>query len=90
MKEFCMCLSYKDIKILKHSLEKRIERDKTLYESLKKIKESKITEKDKHFIKDYEEHIKCLEHYVDEMKRVGYLGHGRGHRNIFGKKYEYD
>lgn len=28
MKEFCMCLSYKDIKILKHSLEKRIKRDK--------------------------------------------------------------
>ena len=72
-----------DIKILKHSLEKRIEKDKTLYDFLTNDKPKMLTRKDVEFIKEHEEHLKCLNNFVDEMKRVGYR-HGS---NIFGDKY---
>lgn len=84
MSTFRLILSYKNIKILKHSLEQRIERDKCDYSKLKGLGENLITEDGKLFIKEHEEHLRCLEDLIEEMKRCGYR-HGS---NVFGNKYK--
>lgn len=78
MSKFRVDLSLKNIKILKHSLEQRIERDKELYESAKALG------KDVDFIKEHEEHLRCLDALIEEMRCSGYM-HGS---NVFGEKYE--
>lgn len=83
MSKFSLDLSYKNIFILKHSLEIRIDNDKYKYRMLKKF--SELTTEDEIFIKEHEEHIKCLDSLIEEMQRVG-CRHGR---NIFGSKYNY-
>ena len=84
MSKFTFELSFKDVKIIKHSLERRIKIDSADYEKLKRLdKNDMITDEGYKFIKEHEEHIKCLEHFVDEMKSTGYR-HGS---NIFGDKY---
>ena len=84
MGKFTFELSFKDVKIIKHSLERRIKIDSADYEKLKRLgKNDMITDEGYKFIKEYEEHIKCLEHFVNEMKSTGYR-HGS---NIFGDKY---
>ncbi len=86
MSKFSLELSYKNIFILKHSLEKRIELDKLEYERLKNLRENqKLSKEAEIFIKEHEEHIKCLDSLIEEMQRVG-CRHGR---NIFGDKYNY-
>lgn len=80
---FHVSLSYRDILILKHSIEIRIENDKVDYELLSKLSDNEITEEGKKFIKDYEQHLKCLENLISEIRHIGYK-HGS---NIFGKKY---
>lgn len=86
MSTFKLDLSMKNIFILKHSLEKRIENDKEEYEQLKEFSKNNImTDEDETFVKEHEEHIRCLEHLIEEIKCVGYK-HGR---NIFGSKYNY-
>lgn len=78
MSKFSIQLSLKNIKILKHSLEQRIEKDKGLYELAKALgKETDI-------IKEHEEHLRCLDALIEQIERVGYR-HGK---NIFGEKYE--
>ena len=82
-KRFDFGLSYRDIFILKHSLEKRIENDKCEYGKLKSLNDNAATEGEKKFIKEHEEHIQCLENFIEQMKCRGHM-HGE---NIFGKKY---
>lgn len=81
MSNFKIKLSYKNIKILKHSLEQRIARDNGLYEALKG---SELTEQVIKSIKEHEEHLKCLDTLVEQMECTGYK-HGK---NVFGSKYE--
>ncbi len=83
MSKFNLTLGYRDIFILKHALEKRIENDKCEYEKLKSLNDNLLTEQGKKFIKDHEEHFKCLEAFIEEMKCRGYMHGG----NIFGNKY---
>lgn len=83
MSKFKIELSMKNIKILKHSLEQRIEKDKDLYEVFKKLKPEQLTEEGLQFIKDHEGHLMCLDKLIEEIGIVGYM-HGR---NIFGEKY---
>lgn len=78
MSKFRIDLSLKNIKILKHSLEQRIERDKKLYDSVKAIG------KDVDFIKEHEGHLRCLDALIEQMEDVGYMHGG----NIFGDQYE--
>lgn len=85
MSKFSLELSYKNIFILKHSLEQRIEKNKKNYEMLKNQQSSLLSDIAKNFIKDHEEHIKCLDSLIEEMQRVG-CRHGE---NIFGSKYNY-
>ncbi|MBU3195669.1 hypothetical protein KPL26_03200 [Clostridium algidicarnis] len=84
MSKFGLNLSYKNIKILKHSLEQRIEQDEYDYNKLKSLEDNLVTEDGRAFIKEHEEHLKCLEALVEEMKRCGYR-HGD---NVFGNKYK--
>ncbi|WP_142415432.1 hypothetical protein [Hathewaya massiliensis] len=84
MSKFGLSLSYKNIKILKHSLEKRIAQDKYDYKKLKSLKDSLVTEEGRIFIKEHEEHLSCLEALIKEMKSCGYR-HGN---NVFGDKYK--
>lgn len=83
MSKFTFELSFKDVKIIKHSLEKRIENDKGEYRRLKNMDRSYLTEEGLEFIKNHEEHKQCLNDFIEEMSRVGY-NHGI---NVFGKKY---
>ncbi|EOU1465732.1 hypothetical protein VOI00_001857 [Clostridium perfringens] len=83
MSKFKLNLSLKNIKILKHSLERRIEANKEKYEFLNTFFQEDLTEESMIFIKEHEEHLRCLETLVEEMKSTGYR-HGR---NIFGSKY---
>lgn len=85
MSKFKIELSMKNIKILKHSLEKRINNDKDLYEVFKNLEPEQLTEEGIQFIKEHEEHLMCLDKLIEEIKCVGYI-HGR---NIFGSKYNY-
>lgn len=84
MSKFRIELSMKDIKILKHSLEKRIENDEDVYQALKKLNPKQLTEEGVRFIKDHEEHMNCLKKLIDEIKRTGNK-HGV---NVFGSKYQ--
>jgi hypothetical protein len=84
MSKFNIELSYKNIKILKHSLEQRIDRDKELYEAIKEVEPSHLTEQGIKNIKEHEEHLKCLDALIKEMEFTGYR-HGK---NMFGSKYE--
>lgn len=90
MSKFDFSLKFKDVKVIKHSLEKRIENDKPIYELLKEygtLNEESIgfTDEEKAFIKEHEEHSKCLENFIEQMKRTGER-HGR---NVFGNNYNY-
>lgn len=83
MSKFRFHLSFKEVMILKHSLEQRIELNKNEYNRLKVLEGKFITEEEKAFIKEHEEHLKCLESYVKSMQCCGYM-HGE---NVFGEKY---
>lgn len=84
MSKFNLNLSYKNILILKHSLEQRIRQDKDDYNRLKSLEDYLVTEDGRMFIKEHDEHLKCLEALIEEMKSCGYR-HGD---NIFGDKYK--
>ena len=86
MSKISLYLSYKNILILKHSLEKRIENDKDEYETVRALEVNhELSDETKIFIKEHEEHLRCLDSLIEEMKSVGYR-HGK---NIFGSKYNY-
>lgn len=82
-KYFSIDLSYKHIMIFKHSLEQRIANDVSKYNDLMMKEESLLSDEDKAFLNEHMEHVECLNHFVSEMKCVGY-SHGI---NIFGNKY---
>ena len=84
MSKFGIELSMKDIKILKHSLEKRIKNGENAYQALKKLDSEQLTKENIQLIEDHEEHMKCLEKLIDEIKRTGNK-HGV---NVFGSKYQ--
>lgn len=80
--KFNLKISYKNICILKHSLRKRIEADEQDYKMLIDLRDTgMVTEKGELFIKEHEEHIRCMEALKEELERIGYM-HGR---NIFEK-----
>ena len=77
-------LSFKDVKIIKQLLERRIRIDSADYKKLKNlVKDDMVTDEGYEFIKEHEEHIKCLEHFVNEMKST----ECRYGSNIFGEEY---
>lgn len=88
MSKFSLSLSYKNIFILKHSLEQRIESEKVL---LNRLEEKGITpssplyEMYQKYAKEHEEHKRCLEALIKEMKYTGYRQCAK--KNIFGEKY---
>ena len=84
MNKFTFEKSFKDVKIIKQLLERRIRIESADYKRLKNlVKDDMVTDEGYEFIKEHEEHIKCLEHFVNEMKSTGY-SHGS---NILGDKY---
>lgn len=83
MSKFKLNLRLKNIKILKHSLERRIEKDKELYTVLSMMPEEEVNYEGRIFIKEHKEHMKCLNDLIEEMKSTGYR-HGE---NVFGSKY---
>ena len=84
MSKFTFELSFKDVKIIKQLLERRIRIDSADYKKLKNlVKYDLVTDEGYEFIKEHEEHIKCLEHFVNEMKSAE-CKHGS---NIFGEEY---
>lgn len=82
MSKFNIELSYKNIKILKHSLQQRINRDTELYTALKKVEPSDLTVQGINNIKEHEEHLKCLDSLIKEIESAGYR-HGK---NVFDNK----
>lgn len=90
MSKINLRLSYKNILILKHSLEQRIEGEKVLIERLGQngITPSsplyEMYQKDK---KEHEEHKRCLEALIKAMADGGYRYRAGQGSNIFGDKY---
>lgn len=87
MSKIRLSLSYKNILILKHSLEERIERHETRWSRLKKYmtSDNPLYEMYLKEEKENEEHKRCLEALIKEMKRTGYRQCAK--ENIFGEKY---
>lgn len=82
MSKILLKLKYKNILILKHSLEQRIEKDKDLYEVFKRLGKDMLTNEGIAFIKEYEDHIRCYKALLEEMSRCEMHG-----RNVFGNRY---
>ncbi len=87
MSKFSLSLSYKNILILKHSLEQRIEIHESIWEKVGKnmTPENPLYEMYLKEEKENEEHKRCLEALIKEMKRTGYRQCAK--KNIFGEKY---
>lgn len=82
MSKFNVSLSYKNLCILKHSLRNRIEADDQDYTMLVGLRDTgMVTEKGELFIKEHEEHVRCMDALMKELDNLGYM-HGR---NIFKK-----
>ena len=61
-------MSYKDMCILKHSLRNRIATDADNYNKLViKRNNSKLTASEDKFIKEHEEHVKCLKRITESV-----------------------
>lgn len=87
MSKFNVSLSYKNICILKHSLRDRIEADEKDYKMLVGLRDTgMVTGKGELFIKEHEEHVRCMDALMNELDNLGYM-HGR---NIFKKAGEVD
>lgn len=88
MSKFSLSLSYKNILILKHSLEQRIKGEKMLIDRLEQngiTSESPLYGMYQEYKKENEEHKHCLEALIKEMKHTGYRQCTKS--NIFGEKY---
>lgn len=83
-----LSLSYKNILILKHSLEHRIEQEKRV---LSHIEESRVNpfseEKLKEFQKEHEEHKRCYKDLVDAISEGGYRSEAGEEKKILGERY---
>lgn len=87
MSKIRLCLSYKNILILKHSLEKRIEGEKEVLD-ICEVGPHKLPEKVlQQLRKDHEEHKRCLEALIKAMADGGYRYVAGQESNIFGDKY---
>lgn len=89
MSKIHLRLSYKNILILKHSLEQRIEIHETIWGTLRQY----VTPESPHYEmylkeeKENEEHKRCLEALIKEMADGGYRYTAGQESNIFGDKY---
>lgn len=89
MSKIKLRLSYKNILILKHSLEERIERHETRWGRLKKYmtSDNPLYEMYLKEEKENEEHKRCLEALIKAMADGGYRYVAGQESNIFGDKY---
>lgn len=90
MSKINLRLSYKNILILKHSLEKRIEVETNIIKTLEGIDgdpDSFWNKKYQELKKENEEHKRCLEALIIEMAEGGYRYNCGRESNIFGNKY---
>lgn len=89
MSKIHMRLSYKNILILKHSLEQRIEIHETIWSKLKTrmTPENPLYEMYLKEEKENEDHKRCLEALILEMAEGGYRYNCGKESNIFGDKY---
>lgn len=90
MSKINLRLSYKNILILKHSLEQRIEGETPLIERLEKngiTPDSPLYEMYQEYKKENEEHKRCLEALIMAMASGGYRYSCGKESNVFGEKY---
>lgn len=89
MSKIHLRLSYKNILILKHSLEQRIEIHEEIWSKVGKgmTPESPLYDMYLKEEKENEEHKRCLKALIQEMKDGGYRYGGGRESNIFGEKY---
>ena len=97
MSKIDLRLSYKNILILKHSLEKRIEVETNIIKTLEGIgvdpdsswnkKYQELKKENEELKKENEEHKRCLEALIIEMAEGGYRYNCGRESNIFGDKY---
>ena len=66
MSDLLVHIKYKDLCILKHSLRNRVAADADNYNKLViKRNSSKLTSSEDKFIKEHEEHVKCLKRITE-------------------------
>ena len=89
MSKIHLRLSYKNILILKHSLEQRIERHEARWEKYKEFMtpDNPMHESYLKAEKENEEHKRCLEALIKAMATGGYRYVAGQESNIFGDKY---
>ncbi|MFR5114225.1 hypothetical protein [Turicibacter sanguinis] len=89
MSKIRLSLSYKNVLILKHSLEERIEIHESIWEKVGRdmTPENPLYEMYLKEEKENEEHKRCLEALIKEMATGGYRYVAGQESNIFGDKY---
>ena len=89
MSKIRLSLSYKNVLILKHSLEERIEIHESIWEKVGRdmTPENPLYEMYLKEEKEDEEHKRCLEALIKEMATGGYRYVAGQESNIFGDKY---
>lgn len=88
MSKIGLCLSYKNILILKHSLEQRIEIEKDEIRNIEGLELNLFSDDDmKKMKREHEEHKRCLEALIKAMANGGYRYVAGQESNIFGDKY---
>ena len=89
MSKIRLSLSYKNVLILKHSLEERIEIHESIWEKVGRdmTPENPLYEMYLKEEKENEEHKRCLEALIKEMATGGYRYVAGQESDIFGDKY---
>lgn len=89
MSKIRLSLSYKNVLILKHSLEERIEIHESIWEKVGRdmTPENPLYEMYLKEEKENEEHKRCLEALIKEMATGGYKYVAGQESNVFGEKY---
>ena len=89
MSKIRLSLSYKNVLILKHSLEERVEIHESIWEKVGRdmTPENPLYEMYLKEEKENEEHKRCLEALIKEMATGGYRYVAGQESNIFGDKY---
>lgn len=89
MSKIRLSLSYKNVLILKHSLEERIEIHESIWEKVGRdmTPENPLYEMYLKEEKENEEHKRCLNALIGEMAEGGYRYEAGQESNIFGDKY---
>lgn len=89
MSKIRLSLSYKNVLILKHSLEERIEIHESIWEKVGRdmTPENPLYEMYLKEEKENEEHKRCLEALIKQMAIGGYRYTAGQESNVFGEKY---